>query len=80
LPVHQGDFGLRQIILSDDPRFGHFVVEIVAFACAFADACEHRNTAMEFGNIIDEFHDHHCLADSCAAKGSDLTPFEKRAD
>src|ERR1039458_1094677 len=58
----------------------HFVVEIVALARAFADAREHRNTTMQFGDVVDEFHDDDGLADAGAAERADFAALQKRAD
>ena len=41
LAVDQRDLRLAEILLVNDASFGHFVVKIVAFAGALADAGEH---------------------------------------
>ena len=64
----------------DDAGLDHFVVKIVAFARAFTDAGEHRNTAVQFGDVVDEFHDDDGLADAGAAERADFAALEKRAD
>ena len=55
-----------------DLRLDHFVIEIVAFAGALADAGEHRITAVRLGDVVDELHDQHGLADAGAAEQADL--------
>jgi hypothetical protein len=37
------------------PGFDHFVIEVVAFAGALADAGEHRITAVRLGDVVDQF-------------------------
>ena len=54
------------------PEFDHLVIEVVAFAGALADTGEHREAAMRLGDIVDEFHDQHRLADAGAAEQADL--------
>ena len=57
------------------PEFDHLVIEIVAFAGAFADAGKYRVAAMRLGDVVDQLHDQHGLADAGAAKQSDLSTF-----
>ena len=57
------------------PELDHLVIEIVAFTGALADAGEYRIAAVRLGDIVDQFHDQHGLADASAAKQSDLSPF-----
>ena len=64
----------------DDFGFDHFVVEIVSFACALTDTGKHGNTAVELGDIVDEFHDDDGLAHSCASECADLAAFQEWAD
>ena len=56
------------------------MVKVVAFAAAFADAGEHRYAAVELGDVVDQFHDHDCLADAGAAESADFAAFEERTD
>src|SRR5258708_18916094 len=65
---------------TDDIRFGHFIVKIVSLACALSDTGEDGNPAVEFGDVIDQFHDNDRFADTGAPEGADLAAFEKRAD
>ncbi len=55
-----------------DLRLDHLVIEVVALAGALADAGEHRIAAVRFGDIVDEFHDEHGLADAGAAEEADF--------
>ena len=64
----------------DDPRLGHFVVEIVALARALAHAREHRNAAVQLGNVVDQFHDDDGFADARAAKRADFAALQERAN
>ena len=80
LAVHESDFRRAEVVLFDDARLGHFLVEIVAFAGAFTDAGEHRHAAVELGDVVDQFHDDHSLADARAAKCADLAAFEERTN
>jgi hypothetical protein len=64
----------------DDAGFDHFVVKIVAFARAFTDAREHRDTAVQFRDVIDQFHDDDGLADACATERTDLATLQEGAD
>ena len=64
----------------DDVGFDHFVVKIVAFARAFTDAGEHRDTAVQLGDVVDQFHDDDGLADACATERADFAALQERAD
>ena len=48
------------------------MIKVVALARALADAGEHRITAVRLGDVIDQFHDQHGLADTGAAEQADL--------
>ncbi len=88
LAVHQTDAGAgfqnRQsvrpslqmaffvFLANDDVGLGHFIIEIVALAGALADPGEHRDAAVQLGNVIDQFHDNDGLADACAAESADF--------
>ena len=54
------------------PELDHLVIEVVAFAGTLADAGEHRITAVRLGDVVDQFHDQHGLADAGAAEQADL--------
>lgn len=72
LSVHQGGSGVLPGV-SDDAVFDHFVVEIVAFSGPFADSGEHGVTSVISGDLVDQFHNKHGLADSGSAEESDLS-------
>ena len=48
------------------------MIEVVALAGALADAGEHRIAAVRLGDVVDQFHDQHGLADAGAAEQADL--------
>ena len=48
------------------------MIEIVALAGALADAGEHRIAAMRLGDVVDQLHDDHGLADAGAAEQPDF--------
>ena len=72
LAVNQRDLGLGQVLEVDDARLDHLMVEVVALAGALADAGEHREAAMRLGDVVDQLHDDHGLADAGAAEQADL--------
>ena len=55
-----------------DARLDHLVIEVVALARALADAGEHRVAAVRLGDVVDQLHDQHGLADAGAAEQADL--------
>ena len=62
------------------PAWRHLVIQVVAFARALADSGEHRDAAMELGDVVDQLHDDDRLAHAGAAEGADLAAFQERAD
>lgn len=72
LPEDEG--GLRE-----DPRFLHFVVEVVAFAAALADARENRGAVVLGRQVEDQLLDQDGFADARAAEEADLAAFDVRA-
>ena len=48
------------------------MIEVVALAGALADAGEHRHAAVRLGDVVDQLHDGHGLADAGAAEQADL--------
>ncbi len=72
LAVDQRDLRLAEILEVDDAGFDHLVVEVVALAGTLADAGEHREAAMRLGDVVDQLHDDHGLADACPAEQADL--------
>ena len=55
-----------------DAGLDHLVIEVVALAGALADAGEHRIAAVRLGDVVDQLHDQHGLADAGAAEQADL--------
>jgi hypothetical protein len=49
------------------------VVQIVALACALADAAEDRVTTVRLGDVVDELLNQHRLADTGTSEESDLS-------
>ncbi len=80
LAVDQGHLRFGEVLLVDDSRLGHFMVEIVALAGALADAGENGVTAVALGDVVDEFHDDDGLADPRAAERADLAALGEGAD
>ena len=60
----------------DHAGIDHFVIQIVAFAGALADAGEHRDAAVRLGDVVDQLLDDHGLADAGAAEQADLAAFQ----
>ncbi len=56
------------------------MVEVIALASTLADTGEHRVAAVGLGDVVDQFHHVHGLADAGAAEQSDLAPLGERAD
>ena len=55
-----------------DLGLDHLVIEVVALARALADAGEHRVAAVRLGDVVDQLHDQHGLADAGTAEQADL--------
>merc|ERR1711910_247385 len=71
LSVHQGDLG-GLVLEGDDTTLNHLVVQIVTLPGPLADTSEHRETTMSLGNVVDQLHDKHSLADSGATEETNL--------
>jgi hypothetical protein len=56
------------------------VVEVVALAGALADSGEHRKPAVRLGDVVDQLHDDHRLADAGAAEQADLAALGVRRE
>ena len=54
--------------------------QIVTFTCSFTNTGKHRVTTMGFGDVVDEFHDQHCLAHTSTAEEADFTTFGIRRE
>ncbi len=62
-----------------DIRLDHLVIEVVAFAGAFADAGKDRIAAIGLGDVVDQLMNQHGLADAGAAEQADLAALCVRA-
>src|SRR5947207_6694389 len=80
LAENHSHFRLRQIFLIDHTSLTHLGIKIIAFAAAFTDAGEHGNTAVTFGDVVDELHDDNGFTNTGAAKRAYFAPFRKWAD
>jgi hypothetical protein len=61
------------VVHLDHASLNHLVVEIVALTRALPDTGEHRVTTVVHGDVVDQLHDNHGLADSGTTEESDLT-------
>ena len=76
LAVDQRHLGLERLLEVDDPGLDHLVIEVVALAGPLADAGEHRHAAVRLGDVVDQLHDQHGLADARTAEQADLAALE----
>ena len=72
LSVHQGDLG-GLVLEGDDTTLNHLVVQIVALPGPLTDTGEHRETTVSLGDVVNQLHDKHSLADSGTAEETNLT-------
>ena len=56
------------------------MIEVIAFTRPFADAGEHRITAVALGDVVDQLHDDDGLTDAGAAEQPDLSALRIGAD
>ena len=80
LAVDERNLRRAQVLLVDDAGLRHFVVQVVAFTRAFADAGEDRHTAVQLRDVVDQLHDHHRLPDAGAAERTNLAALQEGAD
>ena len=80
LTVDQCHLGLAQVFLVDNASIGHFPVEIVALTGALTHTSKHGVTTVGFCDVVDEFHDDNCLANTSTTEGADFTTLGERAD
>mmetsp|Transcript_54995 Transcript_54995/g.130537 ORF Transcript_54995/g.130537 Transcript_54995/m.130537 type:complete len:367 (-) Transcript_54995:97-1197(-) len=71
LAVHERALALVGVELDHAP-LDHLVVEVVALARALADTGEHGVASVALGDVVDQLHDEHGLADAGAAEEADL--------
>ena len=72
LTVHHGHF-IQYIGIF------HLMVEVVTFTGTLPHACKYRQTAVRFGNIVDQFHHINGFTYTSTAKQTNLTTFGKGA-
>ena len=75
LAKNQRHLRFAEVLLVDDARLAHFLVKVVALARALAHARKHGDAAMQFGDVVDQFHDHDRLADARATERANLAAF-----
>ena len=80
LAVDQRGARLRHVLHVDDARLLELEPQVVALARAFADAAEHRHTAVLQGDVVDQLHDDDGLADAGAAEQPDLAALQIRLE
>ena len=68
------------VLRIDDAALLELVPEVVALARAFADAAEHRHTAVLQRDVVDQLHDDDGLADAGAAEQPDLAALQVRLE
>ena len=54
------------------------MIEVVTFTGTLTHTSKHRQTAVRFGDVVDEFHHIHGFAHTRAAEQSDLTALSER--
>src|SRR5262249_48446929 len=80
LAEHHRHFRFFELVLLDDFRLDHLVVEVVALARALADAGEYRLAAVLGGDVVDQLEHGHGFAHARAAEEADLAALGERAD
>ncbi len=60
------------VLQGNDTTLNHLVVEIVALAGTLADTGEHRVASVSLGDVVDQLHDKHSLADAGTSEEADL--------
>ena len=64
LAVDEGDLGLLNLLQVDDATLLHLLVQIVTLTGALANTSKHRETRVGLGDVVDQLHDKHSLADT----------------
>merc|ERR1719474_2630697 len=77
LSVHQGDLG-GLVLEGDNTTLNHLVVQIVALPGPLADTGEHGETTVSLGNVVNQLHDKHSLADTSATEKTNFTSLTVR--
>ncbi len=63
---------LELVAVFHNAAFNHFAQQVVAFAGTFAHAGEHGESVVTFGNIVDQLHDEHGLANAGTSEEADF--------
>mmetsp|Transcript_2542 Transcript_2542/g.6973 ORF Transcript_2542/g.6973 Transcript_2542/m.6973 type:complete len:483 (-) Transcript_2542:25-1473(-) len=71
LAVHEGGLGAGAIEL-DHARLDHLVVEIVTLTGTLTNTGEHGVTTVGLGDVVDQLHDQHSLADTGTTEETNL--------
>ena len=61
------------VLEGDDTTFNHFVVQIVTLTGSLADTGEDGVTTVGLGDVVDQLHDKHSLADTGTTEETNLT-------
>src|ERR1051325_2434313 len=80
LAVDERNLRRAQVLLIDDARLRHLVIEVVPFPRTLADTGEHRNAAVELRDVVDQLHDDDRLPHPRSAERADLAALEKWTD
>ena len=64
----------------DDTSLNHLVVEIVTLTGALSDTGEDGVTSVGLGDVVDELHDKHSLADTGTSEETDLSSLRVRRE
>merc|ERR1719354_1298481 len=71
LTVDKGDLG-GLVLEADDSALNHLKVQIVTLTGPLSHSGENRVTSVSLGNVVNQFHDQHSLADTSAAEEANL--------
>src|SRR5260370_28097380 len=77
LPENEGRFGLRRVSRLDHSRLGQLQPKIVTFTRPFTYAGENRDATMLLGDIVDQFHDDHGFAYTCASEQPNFSTLQE---
>eukprot|EP00049_Salpingoeca_infusionum_P017038 m.351566 g.351566 ORF g.351566 m.351566 type:complete len:400 (-) comp16279_c0_seq1:777-1976(-) len=72
LSIHESDLGVITLDVNDT-TLDHFVVEIVTLTGTLTDTCEHGETSVGSGDVVDKLHDEHSLSDTGTTKETNLS-------
>merc|ERR1719449_410474 len=72
LTVDKGDLG-GLVLETDDSALNHLKVQIVTLTGPLSHSGENRVTSVSLGDVVNQLHDQHSLADSSTAEETNLT-------